>query len=67
MFNNQIVVLGKRNKERIIPISQDLSSLINLYRKKRKEIDASPYYFFLLKSSKKLYPKFVKCELMLCS
>ena len=59
VFNNQIVVLGKRNKERIIPISQDLSSLINLYRKKRKEIDLSPYYFFLLKSSKKLYPKFV--------
>lgn len=59
VFNNQIVVLGKRNKERIIPISKDLSSLINLYRKKRKEIDVSPYYFFLLKSSKKLYPKFV--------
>ena len=59
VFDNQIVVLGKRNKQRIIPISQDLSSLINFYREKRKEIDVSPYYFFLLKSSKKLYPKFV--------
>ena len=59
VFDNQIAVLGKRNKERIIPISQDLSSLINFYREKRKEIDVSPYYFFLLKSSKKLYPKFV--------
>ena len=59
VFDNQIAVLGKRNKERIIPISQDLSSLINIYREKRKEIDVSPYYFFLLKSSKKLYPKFV--------
>lgn len=59
VFDNQIAVLGKRNKERIIPISQNLSSLINFYREKRKEIDVSPYYFFLLKSSKKLYPKFV--------
>ena len=59
VFDNQIVVLGKRNKERIIPISKELFYLINLYREKRKKIDLSPYYFFLLKSSKKLYPKFV--------
>lgn len=57
--NNEIRVLGKRNKERIIPISTELSSLINLYREKRKEIDPSPECFFLLKSAKKLYPKFV--------
>jgi integrase/recombinase XerC len=52
-------VLGKRNKERIIPISTELSSLINLYREKRKEIEPFPECFFLLKSAKKLYPKFV--------
>lgn len=56
---NQIRVLGKRNKERIIPISNELSILIELYRHKRKEIDPYPEWFFLLKSAKKLYPKFV--------
>lgn len=55
----QIRVLGKRNKERIVPISTKLSRLIELYREKRKEIDPSPTHFFLLKSAKKLYPKFV--------
>ena len=55
----QIRVLGKRNKERIVPISTGLSRLIDLYREKRKEIDPSPTHFFLLKSAKKLYPKFV--------
>lgn len=57
--NNQIRVLGKRNKERIIPISKKLSILVELYREKRNEIDPFPEYFFLLNSAKKLYPKFV--------
>lgn len=57
--NNQIRVLGKRNKERIIPISKKLSILVDLYREKRNEIDPFPEYFFLLNSAKKLYPKFV--------
>ena len=56
---SQIRVLGKRNKERIIPISIELAALIDLYREKRNEIDPSPECFFLLNSAKKLYPKFV--------
>ncbi|MCH2230899.1 MAG: tyrosine-type recombinase/integrase [Crocinitomicaceae bacterium] len=54
-----IKVLGKRNKERIIPISSDLVGIIEVYREKRREIDPNPEYFFLLKSGKKLYPKLV--------
>lgn len=57
--SSSIKVLGKRNKERIIPISNELENLITAYRLKRAEIDENPEYFFLLKSGKKLYPKLV--------
>ena len=52
-------VLGKRNKERIIPIGEQLGELINRYRDLRKELLANNDYFFVLNSGKKLYPKFV--------
>ncbi|MFT5778087.1 MAG: integrase/recombinase XerC [Crocinitomicaceae bacterium] len=56
---NQIKVLGKRNKERIIPIAKELSELVQEYRINRDELGLPPTNFFLLKSGKKLYPKFV--------
>jgi integrase/recombinase XerC len=55
----QIKVLGKRNKERIIPIGEQLGELINRYRDLRKVLLANNDYFFVLNSGKKLYPKFV--------
>jgi integrase/recombinase XerC len=57
--STQIKVLGKRNKERIIPISNELSKLIQSYRISRKEIPVSVDTLFVLNSGKKLYPKFV--------
>lgn len=57
--NSQIKVLGKRNKERIIPISKDLSRLIQEYRNKRSEINVSSDSLLVLKTGKILYPKFV--------
>jgi integrase/recombinase XerC len=57
--NAQIKVLGKRNKERIIPISRDLSELIGKYRKLRNEIPVSTDCLLVLKTGKNLYPKFV--------
>ena len=57
--NSQIKVLGKRNKERIIPISKDLGELINKYRKLRSEIPVSTNALLVLKTGKNLYPKFV--------
>jgi len=54
-----IKVLGKRNKERIIPISQSLYKLILTYREKRQLIVEKPKEFFLLNTGNKLYPKFV--------
>lgn len=57
--NSQIKVLGKRNKERIIPISKDLSHLIHKYRNLRREICVSCESLLVLKTGKILYPKFV--------
>lgn len=56
---SQIKVLGKRNKERIIPISSELSKLIINYRIKRAEIAVSTDTLLVLKTGKILYPKFV--------
>lgn len=56
---SQIKVLGKRNKERIIPITKELSELILKYRLLRSEIVPETPFFFVLNNGKKLYPKFV--------
>lgn len=56
---DSVKVLGKRNKERIIPISSELKEWIREYRNLRREIDPAPLSFFLLKNGKNLYPKFV--------
>ncbi|MES2588646.1 MAG: tyrosine-type recombinase/integrase [Bacteroidota bacterium] len=56
---NAIKVLGKRNKERIIPISENLTKLVFRYKelKSSELIDSS--VFFCLRNGNKLYPKFV--------
>ena len=55
---NQIKVLGKRNKERIIPISNDLLQKIKMYIELRNDIRSEQPNLFILKSGKKLYPTF---------
>jgi integrase/recombinase XerC len=59
IHNNHLKVLGKRNKERIIPFTNKLTSLINEYMEERKSITAKPDAFFITDKGKKLYPKFV--------
>ncbi len=54
-----IKVVGKRNKERMIPISKDfLKKMKNFIHLKNKE-GINSEYAFCLKNGKKLYPKFV--------
>jgi integrase/recombinase XerC len=54
-YHNQIKVLGKRNKERIIPISQTLSNKFQSYLNlKHKEIGETSH-FFVLPNGNKLY------------
>lgn len=55
---NQIKVLGKRNKERIIPISDDLVQQIQEYLELRREISSKCENLLLLDSGNKLYPTF---------
>ncbi|MDF1672213.1 MAG: tyrosine recombinase XerC [Vicingaceae bacterium] len=59
-FNNSTIkVLGKRNKERLIPIGKNLTTLIKEYIKEREKLTPKNSYFFLTKIGKKLYPKLV--------
>jgi len=57
--NLTIKVLGKRNKERIIPIGTKLKLKIDNYINQRKKIETSDSQLFLTKVGKKIYPKLV--------
>ncbi|MET3026212.1 tyrosine-type recombinase/integrase [Flavobacterium sp. UW10123] len=59
--NNTIKVLGKRNKERIIPILPIIADQINLYIKEREELEGLVDfdYFFVSKKGLKLSESFV--------
>lgn len=57
--NNQIKVLGKRNKERIIPISSALQEQISHYINLLAQLNGSSTNFFVLNNGNKVYPKFV--------
>ncbi len=59
-FNEcQIKVLGKRNKERIIPLSVNLSSAISNYQKNLLGEQQASMYLFTLNNGDKIYPKLV--------
>ncbi|MBT5932786.1 MAG: tyrosine-type recombinase/integrase [Flavobacteriales bacterium] len=55
---NQVKVLGKRNKERIIPISDGLVKQIELYVISRKDVAQNNDSLLVLNSGHKLYPTF---------
>ena len=55
----QIKVIGKRNKERVIPIPKALYLLINEYILERNLINSSSESLIIDKKGKKLEPKFV--------
>ncbi len=55
-----VKVLGKRNKQRIIPIGAELSCKIKHYIDIRsKEVEGVPECFFVRSNAKKLYPEMV--------
>lgn len=59
--NNRLRVLGKRNKERYIPISKSFRQELYSYREQRRVIgnEGGETWFFVNEKSKKLYPKLV--------
>jgi len=56
---SQIRVIGKRNKERIIPISQNLTEQINQYIRLKDWSLIDHDYLLVLDNGNKMYPKFV--------
>ena len=57
---NEIVVIGKGNKERIVPISPDLSKMLKIYHLEyRKPTAEAEKYFFVTSKGKKITEKFV--------
>lgn len=61
IFSNELKVLGKGNKERLVPLTQRLIELLKLYKQSKKEEFGSCDHEFLLVTNKgnKLYEKFV--------
>lgn len=58
--NSAIKVLGKGNKERIIPVSNMLMNSIQVYLSdKNKSFEVDTGYLLVMKNGKKLYPKYV--------
>ncbi len=62
LFKKTIKVLGKRDKERIVPLKQFVLPLFDLYLRRRNELvarDKDKEYVFLLKSGNKVYETLV--------
>lgn len=59
LSRSQLKVLGKGNKERIIPLHVDLIALIKEYiQKKQDQFTSTESYLLLTESGKKLYPRY---------
>ncbi len=56
-----ISVLGKRNKERVIPVGARILTLLEAYLRVRNDLERvdDEAYFFLTEKGKKMYPKLV--------
>lgn len=60
LYRNELVVLGKRNKERVIPIGAGLVQMIRDYLKEKQQINNSEHNNLLtLESGKPLYDNYV--------
>lgn len=55
----EIKVIGKGNKQRIIPVAASLLDRFREYLKERKPLPESNVFFFVNENGKKLYDKFV--------
>lgn len=62
LSKSELKVIGKRNKERIIPFNQTMSQKLSDFITKRQELakqENEDQYLLLTKSGKKIYPKLV--------
>ena len=60
LANHRIKVLGKRNKERYIPILNSTVQLLNTYLEERKKLNyiMDVDFLFITKRGKKIYENF---------
>ena len=56
---DRIKVIGKRNKERVIPISSNLFKLVEDFKIELNKMKIESNYLFSLKNGNKIYSKFV--------
>ena len=56
---NEIRVTGKRNKQRLIPLTPNLLNIIDLYREEKNKSFGPHSYLILTDKGNKLYEKFV--------
>lgn len=54
-----VKVIGKRNKERQIPLLNSVTTTIKNYQKQRNKIESSVDYLLITKKGKKMYPTLV--------
>jgi integrase/recombinase XerC len=59
LYKQHIKVLGKRNKERIIPITKELGTELEAYLKEKEAGGWKNEYLFVASSGQQLYPKMV--------
>ena len=59
IYESTLKVLGKRNKERIIPYPESLNKLIKKYLEFRKDIITDSKELFINETGKSLYPNFI--------
>ena len=55
----ELKVLGKRNKERIVPFGQRLGALVEVYRALRKRLSPETDCFFVTEKGRAVYPTLV--------
>ena len=58
-YEKTIRVLGKRNKERILPVNESLIYLIEEYQNYKAESGMDDEYLMMTDAGKKLYPMFI--------
>lgn len=57
--NSKLKVLGKRNKERLLPLSSELDHLIRFYLETKHQSGINSEWLINTNKGQKLYPKFV--------
>ena len=57
--NKHIKVLGKRNKERIIPLIDSTINILNKYLQQREELKSDETFLFITKKGKQVYEKLI--------